>query len=77
MWIRFIVFLLIEFVILIWWLCSYRKGEFKFQNDRTSLVRKIAKRAKAGFVEWKKSEDFWFDVAIIIVTIIFGFLILK
>lgn len=77
MWIRFIVFLLIEFVILIWWLCSYRKGEFKFQNDKDTLLKKIALRAKGGYREWRKNEDFWFDVAIIIVTIIFGFLILK
>lgn len=77
MLIRYLVFLIIVVIAVVAWLCSYRRDEFYFHNDRDSWVKKIFLRARGGFVELKKREDFSFDVAFVIMLVLIGLILLK
>lgn len=77
MWIRYLIFFILLFVAVIWKLCAYRKGGFHFQNDRTSPVKKLFLRAKGGFEEMRRKEDFGFDVALLAIIVLIGLLLLK
>lgn len=77
MWIKYILFLLIVLIAMVVGLCSYRRDEFRFQNDRTPWIKKIVLRTKGGFNEWKKTEDFWFEATSVVLVIVIGLLLLK
>lgn len=46
----------------------YRE-DFKFQNDRTTWLKRSLRRIKYGFKEWRQDESFAFDVTAIILTV--------
>lgn len=77
MLIRYFIFLIIVVIAVVAWLCLYRRDEFYFHNDRDSWVKKIFLRAKGGFMELKKSEDFSYDVALVIMLVLIGLILLK
>ena len=47
----------------------YRE-DFKFQNDRTTWLKRGLKRVQYGFKEWRQDESFAFDVIAIILTVV-------
>ena len=77
MWIRYIGFFALLFIAVMFKLCSYRKGEFSFQNDRSGWLKRVFLRAKGGFEEMKHREDFSFDIVLLVMIILVGLLLLK
>lgn len=64
-----VLIVLAVLILIIIRLYLYRE-DFKFQNDRTTWLKRSLKRVQYGFKEWRQDKSFALDVIAIILTVV-------